>query len=103
MSNEKRHITLHLYNRELSVNAPADEEEYYRKAAKRITDTVNTYESIFHDSVLHGTKDDKDILYMAMLDIALRLEKDAPRNDTAPFMNILNQLTADIDEALNEK
>lgn len=75
MSNEKRHITLHLYNREMSVNAPVDDEEYYRKAAKRITDTVNTYASIFRESVLHGKKDEKDILYMAMLDIAFTTKR----------------------------
>lgn len=103
MSNEKRHITLHLYNRELSVNAPVDDEEYYRKAAKHITETVNTYASIFHDSILTGKKDEKDILYMAMLDIALHLEKENARNDTKPFMDILDHLTSEIEEALKSK
>ena len=103
MSNEKRHITLHLYNRELSVNAPVDDEEYYRKAAKRITDTVNTYASIFHESILHGKKDEKDILYMAMFDIALHYEKETSRNDTEPFMDILTHLTSEIEEALKPK
>lgn len=94
----KRHIKLHLYDRDLSVNAPAQDEEYYRKAAKLITDTVNTYASIFR-----GKKDDKDILYMAMLDIALKFEMQSDRNDTAPFTDILSKLTQEIEETLKKK
>lgn len=94
----KRHIKLHLYDRDLSVNAPAKDEEYYRKAAKLITDTVNTYASIFR-----GKKDDKDILYMAMLDIALKFEMQSDRNDTAPFTDILSKLTREIEETLKKK
>lgn len=97
MPEDKRHIKLHLYDRDLSVNAPVSDEEYYRKAAKLITDTVNTYASIFR-----GKKDDKDILYMAMLDIALRLEKVSDRNDTAPFMDILGKLTSEIEDTLRK-
>ncbi len=98
MPEDKRHIRLHLYDRELSVNAPVDDEEYYRSAAKLITDTVNTYSSIFR-----GKKDDKDILYMAMLDIALHYKKESARNDTAPFMDILGKLTSEIEETLTKK
>ena len=37
---------------------------------------------------------------MALLDIALRYEKESSRNDTAPYSVILNKLTSEIEEAL---
>ena len=73
-----------------------DDEEYYRKAAKLITDTVNTYADIFK-----GRKSDKELLYMALIDIALRYEKEAGRNDTSIYQDILGKLTSEIEEALN--
>ena len=79
----------------MAVNVNRDEEELYRKAGKLITDTVNTYSNI-----LKGRKSEKDILYAAMLDIALRFEKTDSRNDTTPFEDILGKLTHEIEEAL---
>ena len=76
-SKEKLKIRLHVYDTEIAVNVVRDDEEYYRKAAKLITDTVNTYADIFK-----GRKSDKELLYMALIDIALRYEKEAGRNDT---------------------
>lgn len=67
MADDKLHIRLHVYDAELSVNVPREDEEYYRSAAKLITDTINTYSTLFK-----GKKGDKDIIYMAMLDIALQ-------------------------------
>lgn len=79
----------------MAVNVNRDEEALYRKAGKLITDTVNTYSNI-----LKGRKSEKDILYAAMLDIALRFEKTDSRNDTTPFEDILGKLTQEIEEAL---
>ena len=67
----KLHIRLHVYDTEMSVNVVRDEEKMYRDAAKLITDTVNTYADVFK-----GRKSDKDLLYMALIDIALRYEKE---------------------------
>lgn len=97
MAEDKLHIRLHVYDTEISVNIIRDEEKYYRDAAKLITDTVNTYASVFK-----GRKSDKDLLYMALIDIALRYEKESARNDTAPFSNILGKLTSEIEEALEQ-
>ena len=88
---------MHVYDTELSVNVPRDDEEYYRSAAKLITDTVNTYSTLFK-----GKKGDKDIMYMAMLDIALKYKKEGVRNDTAPFNDILGKLTSEIEEVLKK-
>ena len=97
MAEEKLHIRLHVYDTEISVNVLREDEEYYRKAATLITDTVNTYASVFK-----GRKSDKDLLYMALIDSALRYEKEAKRNDTVPFTDILGKLTAEIEDALKQ-
>lgn len=97
MADDKLHIRLHVYDTELSVNVPRDDEEYYRSAAKLITDTVNTYSTLFK-----GKKGDKDIMYMAMLDIALKYKKERVRNDTAPFNDILGKLTSELEEVLKK-
>ena len=39
----KLHIRLHVYDTDLSVTIPREDEEYYRKSAKLIDDRVNTY------------------------------------------------------------
>uniref|UniRef100_A0AB33J7E0 Cell division protein ZapA n=1 Tax=Prevotella sp. GTC17260 TaxID=3236796 RepID=A0AB33J7E0_9BACT len=92
---EKLHIRLHVYDTEMSVNIVRADEKLYRDAAKLITDTVNTYSEVFK-----GRKTDKEILYMALIDIALRYEREAERNDTAPFSDILKTLTSEIEDAL---
>ncbi len=91
----KLRITIHVYDTDLSVNVPRDEEEYYRKGAKLITDIVNSYASHFK-----GVKSDKELLYMALIDIALRYEKEAVHNDVKPLNDILTKLTSEIEEAM---
>lgn len=97
MAENKLKIRLHVYDTDISVNVVREEEKLYRDAAKLITDTVNTYAGAFK-----GRKTDKDLLYMALIDIALRYEKEAVRNDTAPFCDILGKLTSEIEDALGE-
>ena len=97
MPDDKLTIKLHLYDTDMTVKVYRDEEELYRNAAKMITDTMNTYVSI-----LKGKRSEKDILYAAMLDIALRYEKEAKRNDTTPYSDILGKLTSELEEALKK-
>ena len=92
---DKLQIRLHVYDTDLSVRIPREDEEYYRKSAKLIDDIVNSYTKIFK-----GRKSDKEILYMALLDVALRYEKEEGKNDTQPYNEILEKLTAEIEEAL---
>jgi cell division protein ZapA len=92
---DKLHIRLHVYDRDISVIVPRDEEEYYRNAAKLITDTVNTYAQVYK-----GKKSDLDLVYMALIDISLRFVKESKRNDTAPYCDILSRLTSEIEEVL---
>jgi len=91
----KLRIRLHLYDTDMAVNVHREDEEDYRNAAKMITDTVNTYSSI-----LKGKKQEKEILYAALLDITLRYVKESKRNDTQPFSDILKKLTTEIEDAL---
>lgn len=95
---EKLHIRLNVYDTIIPVNINRDEEEYYRKAEKLITTVVNSYASVYK-----GRKSEKEILYMAMIDIALRYEKEAGRNDTLPYSDILGRLTSEIEDALKGK
>ena len=52
---EKLLIRLHIYDTDLSVKIPREDEEYYRKSGKLINDIVNSYSKIFK-----GRKSDKD-------------------------------------------
>ncbi|MDD6438378.1 MAG: cell division protein ZapA [Prevotella sp.] len=88
-------IKLNVYDRELGVTVPREEEGFYRQAAKLITDKVNTYASFYK-----GRSADKDILYMAMIDIALLYVKNKERNDTEPYNKLIEKLTSEIEEAL---
>ena len=48
-------------------------------------------------------KSDKELLYMALIDIALRYVKNKDRNDTTPYDDILAKITSELEEALGEK
>jgi len=95
---EKLRIHLHVYDEEIEVVIDRADEEYYRSAAKLITDRYNVYAQIFK-----GRKGDHTIALMTLIDIALQLQKERSKNDTAPFTDILKNLTAEIEEALGEK
>lgn len=92
---DKIHIRLHLYDTNIAVNINRDDEEKCRNAEKLITKTINDYASMYK-----GRRSDKDVLYMAMLEIALRYETEAQRNATAPITNVLFKITSEIEEAL---
>lgn len=95
---EKLRIKLHLYETDLMVNVPREEEQYYRAAAKQVTETVNTYAKIYQ-----GKKTHNDVMYMAMFDLALRSNKLAALNDTQPFMELIAKLTQEIEEVMPDK
>jgi len=88
-------ITLNVYNRTLPVNCTREDEEKYRKSAKLITDLVNFYSSRYA-----GQKNDVDILYMVLIDVAMRYHKSEERNDVEPLMETLKGLTDEIEDAL---
>ncbi len=77
------------------MNIPAADEEFYRNGERLITRVIDRYAMSFR-----GVKTEKEILYMAMIDIALRYEKEAARKDVKPYENILSKLTSEIEDAL---
>ena len=96
---EKLHIRLRVCDTEIPVRVFREEEEMYRRAASLITSIVNVY-----TNRSQGKKSTIDILYMALIDIALKYEREAKRNETKPFTDILAKLTSEVEEALgNDK
>ena len=93
---EQLRINLHVYDTDLGVYVQPEDEELYRKAAKRITETINTYANAFKN-----IKTDKEIMYMAFIDIALSNEQQQKRNDTQPLYDILSTITSEIESTLN--
>ena len=92
---EKLHIRLHVYDEEIEVTVNRDDEEYYRAAAKLITDRYNAYAQAYK-----GRKSDHTIGLMSLIDIALMFQRERSKNDTQPYDNILSRLTSEIEEAL---
>lgn len=74
-----------------------DEEPLYRDAAKLITNTVNAYGTAFN-----GSKTETELLYMALIEIAVRLQQEYKRNDTKPYSDILDKLTSEIEDLFKE-
>jgi len=91
-------IKLNVYNTLFTVHTKREDEESYRKSAKLVTDLMNFYSEKFK-----GIKSEKDIQLMVMLDIAMRYEQTAGRNDTKPYIETLQTLTEEIESALNEE
>jgi cell division protein ZapA len=96
-NNNKLHIRLHVYDEDIEVVINRDEEEYYRNAAKLITDRYNAYAQAYK-----GRKSEHVVGLMTLIDIALMYQKERSHNDTTPYDNVLAKLTAEIEDALNE-
>lgn len=95
---DKLHIRLRVCDTEIPIRIDREEEEIYRRAASLVTSIVNVY-----SNRAQGKRGTIEILYMALVDIALKYEKEAKRNDTKPFHDILTTLTKEIEDALGDK
>ncbi len=95
LEKERLNIRLHVYDTDIPVKVDREDEYFYREAAKLISSTVNKYAEVFKTK-----KSEKEILYMAMIDIALRYEKEKGHNDTSEYDNILSSLTKEIERIL---
>ena len=94
---EKLHIRLNVGDTVIPMRIFPEEEETYRRAASLIKSTVTLY-----TSRAQGKKGAIEILYMALIDIALKYEWELQRNDTAPYMDVLTRLTTEIEDALGD-
>lgn len=90
-----QHISLHIYDTQIHVNVPADQEQMYREAGNLINERMNAYFERYK-----GKKGDKEIMYYVMIDIALNCVNQAQRNDVGPLADILRQLTAEVEAVL---
>lgn len=97
-SKEKFNIRLHVYDEDIHATIERADEEYYRAAAKLISERYGAYAQVFS-----GRKSDHTIALMTLIEIALRYEKELHRNDTTPYDNVLVQLTSEIEEALKSE
>jgi cell division protein ZapA len=95
---EKLHIRLHVYDEEIEVTIKREDEEFYRSAAKFITERYNAYAQAYK-----GRKSDNTIALMTLVDVALLYQKERAHNDTSPYDDILKRLTAEIESALGEQ
>lgn len=92
---DKLHIRLNLGDTVIPMRIFPEEEETYRRAAALIKSTVTHY-----TSRAQGKKGPIDILYMALVDIALKYEFETERNDTSHLTDMITGLTAEIEEAM---
>lgn len=74
---------------------PKDQEQKYREAGSMINERLNAYFSHYK-----GKKADKEIIYYAMIDIAIRCVSEVKRNDVSPITDVLAELSAEIAEVL---
>ncbi len=75
-----------------------EEEEFYRAAAKLITERYNAYSGHYN-----GRKTDHTIALMTLVDIALLYQKEHSHNDTLVYDNVLARLTGEIESVLGER
>ena len=95
---DRLHIRLHVYDEEIEVVVNRDDEEYYRSAAKLITERYNAYAQAYK-----GRKIEHTVALITLIDIALMYQKERTHNDTSPYDNVLAKLTAEIEDALGEQ
>ncbi len=95
---EKLNIRLHVYDEDImTVLHNREDEEYYRAAAKLITERYGAYAQVYK-----GRKSDHTIALMTLIEIALRYERELAKNDTVPYDNVLSQLTSELEDALKK-
>lgn len=91
----KQHITLNIYDTKIPIMVPKEQEQHYREAASMINERLNAYFGRYK-----GLKSDKEIIYYATIDIALRCVSEVKRNDVSPINDVLAELSTEIEEAL---
>jgi cell division protein ZapA len=95
---EKQHISLLVYDEKIDVYVKPDEEEYYRRARDLVTNTYNKYAQVFK-----GRRSDHTIALLTLVDVGLKYIKESEKNNTAPYDDVLDKLTSEIEDALNSK
>ncbi len=74
-SNETRELKkmkLHVFNIDMEVNVPAEEEQRYREAAEMVNRKIKAYRDVFVLYRYFPLKSEWEILLMVLLDFAVR-------------------------------
>ena len=90
-------INLRMGNLIFPITVKRTEEEIYRKAERLINERYNFY------ATHYPNQGNDSYMAMAMLDIALTLKRNEEKNDTAPIMDIVDQLLKEVEETVDEK
>lgn len=87
-------IKLRINNQEYPITVRRDKEEIYRAAEKRINEKLNRYKQQYPHL------GEERYVFMTMLDLVTKLIECEKKNDTEPYLDILNELTSEIEEVL---
>ena len=77
--------------------ATVSDDETFEQIKKQLNRMVEVIKVIDFTDVFVRMK---EILYMALVEIALRYEMELSRNDTKPYRDVISQLTSEIEDAL---
>ena len=94
---QKQKIKLHIYDTDIIAWVPRNDEELWRKAVQLINTKLNAFYDAFK-----GKKGDKEIIYMAMIEIDLMAIDESEHNNTSEIANILSTLSSEIEQALSQ-
>ena len=69
---ELKKMKLHVFDIEMEVNVPVEEEQRYREAAEMVNRKIKAYRDVFVLYRYFPLKSEKEILLMVLLDFAVR-------------------------------
>lgn len=94
---EKLVIRLMIGNQVYPISVKREQEEIFRKAAKDINEKLQRYQSTYPNQGY------EKYMSIALLDFAVKVLQIENNNETEPYNRSLQQLTAEIEEALLKK
>ena len=94
---DKMRIHLLIDNQKYPLTIPREDEVLYREAARQIDNTLNKYRRLFPEmgSGTHWA--------MACLELAFENTRLKDRNDTAPYMEVMQRLEDSIDDCIQNQ
>ena len=96
-TDDKMKINLLIADKYFPMTIYRHEEEYYRKAAKRVNDKLNHYRTFFPNQ---GLETYMTMIAMDLSGLSISYEE---RNDTAPFKDKIVELTQTLEDYLGQE
>ncbi len=90
-------INVVIVNRTYSLNVERKDEEIIRKAVKQINEKITKYREVYSKG------DEQDMLAMAILDFARKLNEEKQKKDDSLLLDEIKLLSIDLDEVIQEK